>query len=151
MQKRTALFIGRFQPLHKGHIYAIKKAIARHGFVIIAVGSINMNDEKNPWSYGKRKSMLEAELKEYRNKYKIIGIRDTTDGEWVRKIKRIKCDAIISGNDYVWHLLKGMNLEKPAWLSPRTYNGTKIRTRIRKKKPIKHLVTKKIMKIIGQS
>ena len=57
--KKVAVVIGRFQPLHKGNVYAIKKAIKKFEKVIIVVGSTNeKNTFKNPFSFKERKEML---------------------------------------------------------------------------------------------
>ena len=53
-----ALFPGRFQPLHKGHIHAIESAMKRFDKVIIMVGSVNKRDVNNPYSFLKRKKII---------------------------------------------------------------------------------------------
>ena len=35
----TALFIGRFQPFHKGHLAAIKWILKKEGKIFIVIGS----------------------------------------------------------------------------------------------------------------
>jgi len=145
---RTALFIGRFQPLHRGHVHAIMSALERYDCLTIAIGSINKRDKKNPYSYSKRKSMLREALLGYEDRVRIIGIRDTTDAKWVKKIKKIKCDAIISGNDYVWRLLGEEKLEKPDFLKPKTYNGTRIREKLSRGLPVSNLVPQAITKML---
>lgn len=59
-----ALFIGRFQPFHKGHEYSLKKALELAERVIIGIGSSNVHDENNPWDFETRKRMVEAALRE---------------------------------------------------------------------------------------
>lgn len=59
----TAVYIGRFQPFHKGHEHVVKCALADHRIdkLIILVGSSNKaRSSKNPWSYQERADMIKA-------------------------------------------------------------------------------------------
>ncbi len=143
MPKKSALFIGRFQPLHKGHIHAIKSAMKKYD-VTVVVGSINKKGQKNPYPYALRRKMLESEFPGL----KITGMHDTTDAKWVRKIKRMKFDVVISGNSHVWKLLWDCRLESPDFLKIKYYNGTKIRRLMGRKKSVSKRVTAKTGKII---
>tara|TARA_B100000212_G_scaffold90759_1_gene66645 strand:+ start:31422 stop:31775 length:354 start_codon:yes stop_codon:yes gene_type:complete len=52
IQERYALYVGRFQPFHKGHIWCIKKMINEGNKVCIAVMDIHeLEPENNPYSY----------------------------------------------------------------------------------------------------
>lgn len=56
-----AVFIGRFQPLHKGHTAVIDKALSIAKHVIVLVGSANLGRTiRNPFSYDERYQMLDA-------------------------------------------------------------------------------------------
>ncbi len=97
----TALFIGRFQPLHKGHVQIIKKLLKEFDEVIIAVGSSQFkNTMNNPFSLDERTQMIKLVFG--RSHYKIIPIKDTgRHKSWVKNIKRIKADKIFTGNKWV--------------------------------------------------
>ena len=58
------VFIGRFQPLHNGHLEIIKKALDEEaGRLIIVIGSHRSpRTLKNPWTYEERKQMIDASL-----------------------------------------------------------------------------------------
>jgi len=114
MPKQTALFIGRFQPLHKGHEHAIRAAQKRYNLAFV-IGSTNKKDPKNPFSYAERRRMIISLFP----RAKTIGIKDTTDARWTEKIKKLKFDAVISGNPRVWRCLKGCRIEKPRFLRPK--------------------------------
>ena len=61
-----AVYIGRFQPFHNGHLEVVKKAtdIARN--VLILIGSSNASLScKNPWTYDERREMIGKSLKSY--------------------------------------------------------------------------------------
>ena len=56
---KTALFIGRFQPFHNGHLYSLNKCLEIAEKVVIAVGSSQESGtENNPWDYKLRKRMV---------------------------------------------------------------------------------------------
>lgn len=56
-----AVFIGRFQPLHKGHVNIIQRASNLADNVLILVGSANgPRTIKNPWTYEERKEFIQS-------------------------------------------------------------------------------------------
>jgi bifunctional NMN adenylyltransferase/nudix hydrolase len=59
-----SVFIGRFQPFHKGHLHNILVALSKSKKIVINVGSsFNAPNIKNPFSFDQRKFMIEADLK----------------------------------------------------------------------------------------
>ena len=53
-------FIGRFQPLHNGHVQVIKKAFELTDNLIMLVGSSNVSRSiRNPFTFEERKHMIE--------------------------------------------------------------------------------------------
>lgn len=59
----TAVYIGRFQPFHKGHLHVIEEALKdeRISKLIVIVGSTNKAiTSKNTYTYEQRKAMIEA-------------------------------------------------------------------------------------------
>ena len=59
------VLIGRFEPLHLGHINTIKEALATFDEVRILIGSSNCpRSFHNPWTYGERAQMLQEALPE---------------------------------------------------------------------------------------
>jgi len=64
-QKKVAVFIGRFQPFHNGHLNIIQKAISEFDQLIILVGSANRRISiKNPFSAEVRTTLIEEVLAE---------------------------------------------------------------------------------------
>ncbi|TFH10160.1 MAG: bifunctional nicotinamide-nucleotide adenylyltransferase/Nudix hydroxylase [Candidatus Thorarchaeota archaeon] len=58
------VFIGRFQPLHSGHLAVFKQALDIAENVIVVVGSANQpRTPKDPWTYGERYEMILQSLK----------------------------------------------------------------------------------------
>ena len=74
MLTTTGLFIGRFQPFHKGHLAAIKFALDKVDQIVIVVGSAQKSHEsRNPFTAGERVRM----------------IKDTLDSDGEIDVKRI--------------------------------------------------------------
>ncbi|MDO8955164.1 MAG: bifunctional nicotinamide-nucleotide adenylyltransferase/Nudix hydroxylase [Gammaproteobacteria bacterium] len=60
---KVGVFIGRFQPFHRGHLAIIQKALETCDKLIIVVGSINRaRTIKNPWTFEERKALILAGL-----------------------------------------------------------------------------------------
>ncbi|MDG1950187.1 MAG: adenylyltransferase/cytidyltransferase family protein, partial [bacterium] len=63
MEKKTCLFIGRFQPYHIGHHMVIKGMVKMCDKVIIGIGSSERsNTEENPFTAQERKEMIQEAL-----------------------------------------------------------------------------------------
>jgi nicotinamide-nucleotide adenylyltransferase len=59
----TGLFIGRFQPFHKGHLAAVKFALGKVDLLVIVVGSAQRSHEpRNPFTAGERVRMVKEAL-----------------------------------------------------------------------------------------
>lgn len=116
---RVALFIGRFQPFHKGHLYGLRKCLEVGERVIIGIGSSNVSlTEDNPYNEDLRRDMIYKVIEKYIDSEKVIdviGIKDVpSDGEWVeyvksKVIKSLKLKAgevvVVSNNEWVTKLL----------------------------------------------
>jgi bifunctional NMN adenylyltransferase/nudix hydrolase len=62
----TAVFIGRFQPFHFGHLHIIKEAFANFSQLVIVVGSAERaRTVKNPFSFSERKQLIIDNLSRY--------------------------------------------------------------------------------------
>lgn len=59
------VFIGRFQPVHIGHLEVIQTALTKAERVLVLIGSSNQpRTSKNPWTYLERSDMLLESLAE---------------------------------------------------------------------------------------
>ena len=102
-----ALYIGRFQPLHLGHLEYIKKILSENDRIIIVIGSSQeKKTSKNPFTVKERKEMLKVCLREEKipsDKVRIISARDYPgeNKKWLESIKRKagKFDVFYAGEN----------------------------------------------------
>jgi len=101
------VFIGRFQPLHNGHIHVINEALKKTEKLILLVGSSNIAPSpRNPFSFDQRKMMIEQaatrrEIKAGMERLLIEPIRDTpyNDRDWIVNVQK-SVDRIIARDCY---------------------------------------------------
>lgn len=102
MKNEYIVFVGRFQPFHNGHLEVCKKAFERAKHLIIVIGSCKSACTiRNPWTYDKRKQMIETALSEYAGRFTIVGIRDYlySDIQWVTSLQNIVSTITNDSND----------------------------------------------------
>ncbi|MFH2019369.1 MAG: adenylyltransferase/cytidyltransferase family protein [bacterium] len=146
-RQRIALFIGRFQPLHKGHLYAMRKALGVAKEMIIGIGSSQEEGtENNPWSYQVRKKMVEVSGEEMGIKEKVRGIWPvpdySRDEDWTEYILgelrkaglKIEEVVVVSNNEWTTRVLKeaGMKIYEQGFDNREEWEGYKIREIMRK-------------------
>jgi len=85
MSKPYGVFIGRFQPFHKGHEAIINEIIERGYEPVVIIGSCQESGtEKNPYSYETRKTKISKVFPSIR----ILYSEDKpTDEEWTKDIR----------------------------------------------------------------
>lgn len=140
--KNIALFIGRFQPLHHGHIFVLKRLFEMHNQVKIGIGSSQLsNTYSDPFSESERKDFINTALEKRgisRNRYEIFSIPDIFNAQkWVDYVISItgEFDIIYSNSDWVRQLFKkqGIEIGKKLEIFKKKYNGTRIRNLIANK------------------
>jgi len=154
MQKYSAVFIGRFQPLHKGHLYALRYVAKGHGKFLVIIGSAQKEDKRNPFSVGMRKKMLQAALKANGLQAKIKILKDyRSNAKWVREFRKIAKGAkfVHSNNPLVKRLCRraGYKIVPIPFYKRYKYYATLIRERMKNKRSWKHLVPKEVLGIIS--
>lgn len=145
----TIVYIGRFQPLHNGHVNIIQKISQLADKVIVIIGSkSNPVSTKNPWSYDERKEMIQHST--HVQYMKIHGVEDYTydDFKWINKITEIvnsespeNANIAIAGynkdesSSYLKYFPQWDLVEQPAYKEyGNLINATDIRTEIFKGK-----------------
>jgi bifunctional NMN adenylyltransferase/nudix hydrolase len=88
---KTGIFIGRFQPVHEGHVHALGVAASQVQKLYILVGSANQcRSIRNPWTFEERKQMLQLKLHAQRiTNYEIIPLNDYrySDTQWMSDVR----------------------------------------------------------------
>lgn len=122
-----ALFIGRFQPFHRGHLKVVKDIRKKYTPVIGIGSSEKMNSFDNPLSFNERRKMI-LNCLEGINIFPIPDRND--DSEWVEEIKeKIRFKVVITGNDWTRRCFKqeGIPVKEQHFYSRDKYKGTRIR------------------------
>ena len=128
-----ALFVGRFQPLHKGHEEVIRKLLEEYEKIIVLIGSKEKGrTQSNPFSYEERKEMLEIVFSKEINDGKIVidGIEDMdSDEDWTNAIiEKHEFDVVVTGSDWVAKCFEGKKeVKRIELINPEKLNGTNIR------------------------
>ena len=141
---RKALFIGRFQPFHKGHERLLRYLSHRYARVVITIGSSQeKRTENNPFSAQERRKVIKKVVAGFparlRAKVSFAALPDqATNSAWVCRLYARWPPAefaIASANPLVRRLLQkaGYALDASPLFRRREWEGAKIRTRIRRK------------------
>ena len=108
-QYKVALFIGRFQPFHKGHLYSLKKCFELADQVIVGIGSSQESGtENNPWDFEARKAMIES-LDLQGDSLKVVALPDYPDDEvWLKEVKEGvgNFNVVVSNNEWVLSIMQ---------------------------------------------
>lgn len=134
----VSLFIGRFQPFHKGHLYAIKWISRRSSRVVVAIGSSQeKGTAENPYTATERRAMVKASLSEagLLRKCRVCLLTDiNNDARWVAHADASlpRYDVCYSNNPLVLRLMRraGRQASRVPFLRRGFYNATKIRERM---------------------
>ena len=87
----TALLIGRFEPVHSGHLALLHEALRQAPQVIVVVGSAwQARSPKNPFTWQEREAMLLSALPEAdRGRVQVLPVRDYyNEAVWVQAVRR---------------------------------------------------------------
>tara|TARA_B110001452_G_C15058715_1_gene369619 strand:- start:12 stop:368 length:357 start_codon:yes stop_codon:yes gene_type:complete len=85
-KKKTAIYIGRFQPFHLGHKKLFLKALKSSNQVCILVMDSQGINKKNPYSFNLVKKKIIEGLKKYKKKFIIIKIPVVSSVVYGRKV-----------------------------------------------------------------
>lgn len=140
---KRALFIGRFQPFHNGHMQGVELALRECDELIIVVGSVRkamLPDD--PFTCGERIEMIRRSMqlrltvsKDITERIIIIPVDDIDYYPvWVRHVEATcpKFDVVCSGNKFVLRLFEEAGYETVMFphFTERTITGTAIREKI---------------------
>jgi len=159
MKYKNALFVGRFQPFHKGHLFAIKYVLSKSEFLYIGLGSSNKShEERNPFTAAERIRMIKAAL-DYSEidpkTWMVVPIPDTTSHYlWTKMVKMLipKFEVVFSNDPLTLRLFKEENIpteEVPLEMREKLM-ATEIRRRMLTKESWKELVPEPVYNLIKE-
>ena len=102
---KIGVFIARFQPLHKAHMYVIEKALKECDKVVIMLGSSNKeNMPRNPFNFRLRKELVSESLSNIHDMTK-IQIYQFPDWSQENKVN----DDIVWGHYLYYNIVSRIN------------------------------------------
>jgi len=157
MPKR-GLFVGRFQPVHNGHMKALEFVFSQVDEVIIGIGSAQASHTlKNPFTTSERMEMLIRALEEmeFKKRYYLIPLPDINfNAIWATYVVSMvpKFDVVFTGNSLVAQLFreKGYEVIVQPMFKKDILSATEIRKRMIEGKPWEELVPRSVAEYIKE-
>jgi len=156
---KRGVFVGRFQPFHKGHLEAVKDILAEVDELIIVVGSSQYSHKiDNPFTAGERVSMIKQALEEEKispSRCWIIPVPDVhVHMVWVAQVVGYtpKFDTVYTNEPLTRRLFleKGFKVKPVPFHKREIYSATEIRKRMLNEENWKELVPKNVAKFIEE-
>lgn len=133
----TALFVGRFQPFHVGHLHLVKGILEDVDRVLIAVGSAQFSfTRRNPFSASERHEMIRRTLDgEGLRGWEVLPVPDVgVHALWVAHLQSLvpPFDVVFSHEPLTRRLFQeaGIEVREKPLLDRDRYSGREIRRRI---------------------
>jgi nicotinamide-nucleotide adenylyltransferase len=151
------LFIGRFQPFHKGHLKLIRTILGKDDKLVIGIGSSQYSfTEDNPFTSSERREMIASSLTatDIKN-FNIVDILDLhSNARWSSLIGKLipDFDAAYTNNPLVKSLLsdRGHTVRTVGLFGRKELSGTSIRRKMREAGAWTNLVTKETCRVINK-
>ncbi len=130
---KKGLILGRFQPLHMGHLSLFEAVIDEGHELLICIGSSNQKrTDNNPYTSLERTKMIKSVLSNYNCKYDIYEIPDINNNElYVKHLESMvpEFDLVYSGNKLVKTLFEnaGYSVIIPNLINRVAWQGASIR------------------------
>ncbi|UCG00492.1 MAG: nicotinamide-nucleotide adenylyltransferase [Candidatus Heimdallarchaeota archaeon] len=157
MNKERGLFVGRFNPFHKGHLKAVQDILEQEDEIIIAIGSTQQSHTvSDPFTAGERVLMIRAAMKELDiplERVYIVTIPDIhRNSVWVSHL-RSYCPPfrrIYTNNSLTRRLFMeaGMEVRSTGPFNRVDFKGAQIRKHMAEGTKWSHMVPKAVWNII---
>ena len=150
-----SLVVGRFQPLHKGHMEVIRKCAEESVHITIGIGSAQYSHTpENPFTAGERYMMINKALRdEGVTNYSIVPIEDINRYPiWVSHVTSLvpPFKTVYSNNPITKRLFEeaGYEVRQSPLYNREIFSGTEIRRRIVNDEEWRSLVPPSVAEII---
>jgi len=153
------LYVGRFQPFHLGHLYAIKEVLTKVDELVIVIGSAQYSHNlKNPFTAGERLAMTRHALQEADSNLNKVWIVPVPDVHlhmlWVSAVEGYtpKFNKLYSNEPLTRRLFieAGYNVENINLFERQTYSSTLVREKMLKDENWTTLVPKSVTNFINK-
>lgn len=154
-----ALYVGRFQPFHKGHLEVIKHLLKQVDYLVIVIGSAQYSHTiYNPFTAGERLVMIRRALMECgidESKVWIVPVPDIhLHMLWVSAVEGYvpKFEVVYSNEPLTRRLFveAGYPIKNIPFFERKLYSSTLIREKISKGETWETLVPKSIVEFIKE-
>ncbi len=132
-----SLVIGRFQPLHNGHMEVLRKCASESDHLIVGIGSAqSSHDPDNPFTAGERYQMISESLRdEGIIEFSIVPVEDLNRySVWVAHVVSMvpPFKRVYSNNPMTRRLFEeaGYEVHRSPMYNREVYSGTEIRRRM---------------------
>ena len=150
-----SLVIGRFQPLHNGHMEVLRKCAEESDHLIIGIGSAQIShDPDNPFTAGERYMMISESLKDIGiTDFSIVPIEDLNRySVWVAHVvsmvppfKRVYTNNPMTRRHFQE---AGYEVRRSPMYNRAVYSGTEVRRRIAADEEWRSLVPTAVSEVI---
>lgn len=157
---KRGLYIGRFQPFHKGHLYSLKWCSDKVDELIVAVGSSDKSFElRNPFTAGERieiiRENITTEIKEKRDKIILIPVPDVgVHLLWTHNVDLLvpRYNTVFTNDPFTSMLYKERRIEiiHPDLINRECLSATEVRHRIASDQNWQELVPAPTIKLINE-
>jgi nicotinamide-nucleotide adenylyltransferase len=155
----TGLFVGRFQPFHKGHLATVKFTLSKVDQLVIVVGSAQKSHEpKNPFTAGERIRMIKESLDSEKvdtSKILIIPVPDVdVHSLWTRQVDMLvpKYDIVFANDPFTLMLFRerGVKTVEAPLVERNEMQATEVRSRMASGGKWEVLVPAAVAKIVKE-
>ena len=139
MSTFSCLFVGRFQPFHRGHLLVVKGMTKVAGKVVIAIGSSESKPSaENPFTVAERREMIQRALQDEdiipNFDVTIVDVPDMgDDAEWTKKCLELSEEVhqIWTGNEATQKCFETAGIEVKTIKEVPGISATEIRERMK--------------------
>jgi len=154
--KKRALFVGRFQPFHNGHLFVVKELVKRGYVPLLVIGSAYLSHTpQNPFTAGERFTMIARTLEAEGIEHHIIPVPDINRyGVWVSHVVNLvpPFDLVFANSPLIQELFreKGYHVESTKLYLREHCSGTELRRKIAEGEEWKEFVPDEVYRFIRE-